>query len=208
VALREGTDCPQSCRFLRNGKCGAVNFQGLRFIPDRAFFAWAEYQIRVLLRDHPAGIVVRLHVAGDFPDDAYIAFWARMLRENPGLHVWGHFHHRGSLRKLIEQRLNLAFPDQSCLRASEVDTGDLRAVTARSQADLKGTDAVACPADLKHWVADASAPGGFRSKRRSTCDRCGLCMNADIKTIAWLLKINGLSSAPAKPGESNAVSAA
>lgn len=194
VSLREGTDCPQSCSLLKNGKCGAVNFMGLRFKPDKAYFAWVDWQIRYLLRQYPSGITVRLHVGGDFKELKYVAFWVHLLRKYPNLHLWGHTHHGGQIWHEIDTKINRRFPKRALIRASESGAADAthRAMVDYGGGDPEDADAVICPATLTKPTNGPLRPKHRGESPLSNCDRCGLCMDPRIRTILWPYIVNGI----------------
>ena len=49
-----------------------------------------EIEIAALMKKHPQGIVIRLHVLGDFYSVEYVKFWERMLFEFPELCIFGY----------------------------------------------------------------------------------------------------------------------
>jgi len=47
-------------------------------------------EIDSLMLKHPQGLVIRLHVLGDFYDVGYVEFWERMLLDHPELCLFGY----------------------------------------------------------------------------------------------------------------------
>ncbi len=194
VGLVEGRTCPGECVFRATGLCGAANCQGLRFIVDDAFYSTAAAQIDELLHGETDRVAVRLHVTGDFVDTRHVQFWAHQLARHRNLAVWGHTHHHGPLLGLIQQELNDTFPGRAMIRVSESADAPNRTVTVLRASDVRGFEGVICPAML------TGGSGGPRAKRKgdiplSCCAECGLCMDPRIRTIVFLLIVNGLGPA-------------
>jgi len=72
-------------------------------------------------RKKKQGVVVRLHVLGDFFSDQYVEFWHIMLDLLPDLKVFGYTHHKSGwgLGKYINASLNNSYPDRAAIRFSD-----------------------------------------------------------------------------------------
>lgn len=198
VALEEGVTCSSECMYGQTGLCGAANYSGFRFVVDDGFYDWTEWQIGFLLRRHAAGLATRLYVSGDAPDERNVKFWASMLARYPKLRIFGHTHHTGPMQELILNELNFAYPERAVIRPSESDDAEHRAITVPSLDDLKGREGVPCPAMLTR------TPDGVRAKRTgepalSDCAHCGRCMDPRVRTIVWLLMVNGVGHPEREP---------
>jgi hypothetical protein len=93
LSLEERATCPVSCE--ARGYCYGNGMQMARRhrIGDpEAFFDRLGLEIMELADEHPDGILIRLHVLGDFPSVEYVSFWADMLNEVPRLAVYGYTH--------------------------------------------------------------------------------------------------------------------
>ena len=90
LSLEERATCPVSCAV--RGHCYGNGMQMARRHkigdPD-VFFDRLGFEISGHLDDHN-GLLVRLHVLGDFPSIDYVAFWKDALDENPKLAVYGY----------------------------------------------------------------------------------------------------------------------
>lgn len=89
-SLEERATCPATC--AQRGVCYGNGMQMARRhrIGDAdVFYDRLAFEIAGLLDEHP-GLLVRLHVLGDFPSIEYVAFWKDALDENPKLAVYGY----------------------------------------------------------------------------------------------------------------------
>jgi hypothetical protein len=89
-----------------------------RFRPNEDLLNGIEREISDLLGKHPAGIVIRLHVLGDFYSVDYCAFWLRMLCENPNLRVFGYTARTDDEIGVAVQTIRLMIPDRFWVRQS------------------------------------------------------------------------------------------
>jgi len=78
-----------------------------------------EQEIKYLLAKHRWGILIRLHVLGDFFSVNYVSFWKRMLEENPNLAIFGYTAREeySDIGKGISD-INLTFLNRSDIRFS------------------------------------------------------------------------------------------
>lgn len=91
LSLEERATCPPSC--YARGFCYGNGMQMARRhkIGDgEVFFDRLGFEIAELMDENPRGLLVRLHVLGDFPSVEYVAFWKEALDEHPRLAVYGY----------------------------------------------------------------------------------------------------------------------
>lgn len=167
LSLEERATCPVSCevRDVCYGN-GMHHARRHRIVDLATFRARLDAEIRANLERHPAGLLVRLHVLGDFPDPAYVAVWGSLLDEHPGLACYGYTHRRpsadggdetGDALDLLKRR----HPGRFRIRWSSMTSGPDRAVVVGAVPAAPRTPAgIACPAQT-----DATA----------CCASCGLC---------------------------------
>jgi hypothetical protein len=126
-------------------------------------------ELGVLLEKYPEGIVIRLHVLGDFYSLRYIKFWERMLVEFPTLCIFGYTGHPPASRlgkaMLI---LNLRYAERCVVRYS-------RSKESTGMGNL--------------YAADESFEGAAfdcpeQSGKVDSCADCGLCW-ASTKTVRF-----------------------
>ena len=92
LTLEERATCPSTCTMWAD--CYGNNVRFATRISHRDMSALQErleIEIKSLLRTY-GRILVRLHVLGDFATKGYAEFWARMMREHRGLHIFGFTH--------------------------------------------------------------------------------------------------------------------
>lgn len=200
LTLEERATCPGDC--AARGYCYGNSMQMARRhrIVDLDYFeSLLEDEIREILCDAP-GLLVRLHVLGDFPSVEYVVLWASLLGRHPNLARYGYTHWpMGSDIGIALRGANGEHPDRFRIRWS----GDkLRPDGAMVINEIpKGprfNGAIVCPAQT-----DATA----------CCASCGLCWepNSAKETIAFIkhgkkaMDIAALAAAPETPAKSRPV---
>ena len=88
LTLVERETCPTSCHHWKdcygNNMPFAHRFSTIGLLPK------IEEEIQTLSKKHKEGIVIRLHVLGDFMTTDYVNFWERMLFDHPTLALFGY----------------------------------------------------------------------------------------------------------------------
>lgn len=88
LTLEERASCPRSCREWLG--CYGNNMQAAERIEHGpALIALLEAELIQLAATHPAGLLIRLHVLGDFWSAEYVDLWRRLLAQLPALNVFG-----------------------------------------------------------------------------------------------------------------------
>lgn len=186
LTLEERRTCPSSCPVWTTCYGNAVHL-GRRhdaFHEDFLVALWAEvvstYRAIMNERAPPPGIVVRLHVLGDFFSPQYVAVWADLLDKLPGLHVFGYTARRedaddelsrataAAVRDLTDRNF-----DRFAIRYSRAEAGPQRAVVFDTVEAATDAGAVVCPAQME---------------QTDSCSTCGLCWAPAFKgtTIGFL----------------------
>ena len=88
LTLTERETCPKSCHHWED--CYGNNMPFAHRFSVDGLTEKLEVEIKSLLLKHKQGIVIRLHVLGDFWSVSYVTFWERMLKENPTLCIFGY----------------------------------------------------------------------------------------------------------------------
>ena len=89
LTLVERATCPAACAHLDD--CYGDNMQwARRLVAGPGLVTCLDRELATLAAKHPAGLVVRLHVLGDFYSADYVRSWADWLRRHPNLHVYGY----------------------------------------------------------------------------------------------------------------------
>lgn len=152
LTLEERSTCPPACE--QWAKCYGNNMRFARRIDHRdnaALYSAIERDLKELATMYRK-VLVRPHVLGDFFSEEYVEFWMRLLREHPGLHLFGFTHwKRDTPIGQAVQRLNDVDPARSWFRFS--DSG------GEMSANVEG-EGIPCPEQLG---------------KTASCMTCGLC---------------------------------
>lgn len=174
LSLEERATCPDDCN-LRAVCYGNSMHQARRHrIGDSdLFFTFLENEVREIFEGGAEGLLVRLHVLGDFPSVEYVAFWADMLEEHPNLACYGYTHRKttawggdeiGDAIEALKDRE----PDRFRIRwSSHVSRPDGAVVISEIPATPRTDAGIVCPAQT-----DATA----------CCSTCGLCWEPSAAT--------------------------
>lgn len=93
LSLEERATCPASCSARDYCYGNGMQMARRHRIEDMDVFAAVlEREIKSILSEQQEGLMVRLHVLGDFPSAEYVAMWADLLDEHPRLACYGYTH--------------------------------------------------------------------------------------------------------------------
>ena len=128
-----------------------------------------EREIESLIEKHPEGIVIRLHVLGDFFDLEYVNFWEEMLLKHPKLCLFGYTarEHDEYIGKAL-MLLNTRFSDRCVIRSSRNNESNSYWSYAAEES-FEG-DSFVCPE---------------QTGKLKNCASCGLCWSVP-KTVRFL----------------------
>ena len=124
LTLVERDTCPHTCHHWDDCYGNNMPFSH-RFTTGDDSTGWTELELRLkkevaeLMSKYPEGIVIRLHVLGDFYSVNYVHVWEGLLIDYPELCVFGYTARElpdPIARELIY--LNHAFPDKCVIRFS------------------------------------------------------------------------------------------
>lgn len=184
VTLEERATCPRSCPVWADCYGNAMHLARRHDAhdPDLLVALWAEvvslYRATMNERKPPPGLVVRLHVLGDFPSARYVAVWADLLDKLPGLRIFGYTARRDdaddqdsreTARAIAD--LQVAHPDRFCIRWSRpVPVPNGSVVVDQPPAD---PGVLLCPG---------------QTDQTASCATCGLCWAPSVrhKAVAFL----------------------
>jgi len=128
-----------------------------------------EEEIGFLLAKHKHGVVIRLHVLGDFYSMDYVQFWMRMLTMHPKLSIFGYtgVPVDGNIATSI-QLMNSIYTSQCFIRFSRNNEFD----------------------DEGSYAAEESFEGKSfdcleQTKKAKNCAACGLCWMT-AKTVRFV----------------------
>ena len=88
LTLTERDTCPTSCHHWED--CYGDNMPFAHRFRAVGLEQKLETELAALIESNPSGIVVRLHVLGDFYSIDYVKFWEEMLFKHPSLCLFGY----------------------------------------------------------------------------------------------------------------------
>jgi len=167
LTLTERATCDDTCHHwddcYGNNMPFAHRFSTVGLIPK------LREEIAMLLKKHKEGIVIRLHVLGDFYNGEYITFWETMLWDNPKLAIFGYTGlPLASMNGCLIRGLNNDYPNQCSIRYSRNEGYGLNDTYAADES-FKG-DCFTCPE---------------QTDKVKDCASCGLCWTVN-KTVKFL----------------------
>lgn len=173
LTLPERETCPRSCHHWDDCYGNNMPFAVRYSVSDwEAFVGRLEYEIATLLEKHKHGILIRLHVLGDFFSSDYIRFWDGLLSfYGDSLAVYGYTaHNPGSKLGVLVGRLNLTYPERCEIRYSHgANYNRLFDQRFAAEESFDG-DSFDCPE---------------QTGKVKDCASCGLCWEA-TKTVRFL----------------------
>ena len=179
LSLEERATCPKDCSMFSACYGNSMQLARRHRIADLDyFFTLMDDEIREILETED-GLMIRLHVLGDFPSVDYVEWWNGLLERHPNLAVFGYTHRRPTERggdkigDTIED-LKLVQPERFRIRwSTDKPRADSAIVLDHIPDGPKYQGAIVCPAQR-----DATA----------CCASCGLCWeaNARLETIAFV----------------------
>ena len=88
LTLVERVTCPESCHHWED--CYGNNMPFAHRFNTIGLLHTLEDEVAALSKKYPEGIVIRLHVLGDFYSVSYVAFWERILELYPNVCIYGY----------------------------------------------------------------------------------------------------------------------
>jgi len=178
LSLEERATCPRSCQQWASCYGNSMPF-ARRHTPDADFERLLIAEVTTLCRAHPDGLLIRLHVLGDFYSVEYVYIWASLLKQFPQLTVFGYTSRRTDDADPETVRIARALKvltdgawSRFAIRTSGAGNPERsQAIVVDEDPDLP--DTIVCPAQTKATEA---------------CASCGLCWStgARDKKIAFL----------------------
>lgn len=177
LTLEERDTCPRSCAQWATCYGNAMPYSR-RHTPDGDFLYLLKAEVATLARQHPKGLLIRLHALGDFYSVEYVEVWAKLLRAFPQVHVFGYTaRHVGDtdaesvqIARAIDVLTTRAWDRFAVRTSSSANVARSRAIVV--DIDPTDPDTIICPAQTGATEA---------------CATCGLCWsdNARDKVIAF-----------------------
>jgi hypothetical protein len=177
LTLEERATCPRGCSNWQTCYGNAMHWPRRADASDPDFIGALAAEVTTTARRHPQGLVIRLHVLGDFFSSRYVLLWAGLLQMFPNLHVFGYTGRRSDdaadpasarIGRAVEALRDGAW-GRFAVRTSHTEAGPRRAIVVEEPTHQAGV--ITCPAQL-----EATA----------TCGTCALCWSAPDKTIAFI----------------------
>lgn len=89
LTLEERKTCPSDCKRLRDCYANSMSFAH-RFKHGIRLQQKLTQELSYLTKKYPQGIVIRLHIAGDFYSVKYVNFWRSALLKYNNLYIFGY----------------------------------------------------------------------------------------------------------------------
>ena len=167
LTLVERETCPISCHHWND--CYGNNMPFAHRFSNPNMDSILEKEIETLLEKHKEGIVIRLHVLGDFYSKEYVQFWLEMLEKHPKLCIFGYTARKG--KQILGQaigRMNKKFPERCVIRHS-------------GNKEYKSNWSYAAEESFEGKAFDCPEQTG----KVKDCASCGLCWTT-TKTVRFL----------------------
>jgi len=166
LSLEERKTCPTSCFHWKTCYGNNMPFAH-RFMGNDALMKRLDDELNILSTKHKEGILIRLHVVGDFFSVNYVKFWKKMLGKYSNISIFGYtartpFSNIGKeisiLRSLEWDRFSVRF------------SNSFEKLSANSQDLLGNKQGIICPEQLD---------------KTKNCASCGLCWNNKVDNIIF-----------------------
>ena len=166
LSLEERKTCPTSCFHWKTCYGNNMPFAH-RFMGNDALMKRLDDELNILSTKHKEGILIRLHVVGDFFSVNYVKFWKKMLSKYNGISIFGYtartpFSEIGKeiaiLRSLNWDRFSIRF------------SNSMEKLSANSEHFANNKQGIICPEQLD---------------KTKNCASCGLCWNKNIDNIIF-----------------------
>ena len=165
LTLVERETCPTTCHHWND--CYGNNMPFAHRFSIGGLEQKLETEIAALIEKHPLGIVVRLHVLGDFYSEGYVRFWEQMLFDYPTLCIFGYTARKEDNIANAIWLLNNRFNERCVIRHSgNKEAGDNWSYAAEESFEGASFD---CPE---------------QTGKLKDCASCGLCWTTK-KTVRF-----------------------
>ncbi len=172
LTLEERASCPTTCEQWNNCYGRSMPFAHRFDHKHPDFLTLLADNVRSVCEKHPEGVVIRLHVLGDFFSVDYVRFWTRMMNEHPKLYLFGYTHHKHDTKIGAWVNIMMAVHPKRCvIRYSDEPAMDLSAQTIKADGSSPKQRGIICP-EQQNKVA--------------SCADCSLCWTATTKPILFL----------------------
>ena len=176
LTLVERETCPTTCHHWDD--CYGNNMPFAHRYKNANIDLFLEKEIESLMEKHKEGIVIRLHVLGDFYSVSYVDFWEEMLLRHPKLCIFGYTARKGDNIAHAIWLLNKRFSDRFVIRHSgNQEAGETQ---SNSQAPFQEDWSYAAEESFEGASFDCPEQTGALKD----CASCGLCWTTK-KTVRF-----------------------
>lgn len=178
--LEERATCPSSCYLWKACYGNSTPFARRHSLHNDEDWDAMRVQLDALCAEHPDGVVLRLHVLGDFFSLSYANWWYCALGTIFNLRIFGYTarHPYSAIGREVRV-MNQEYPDRCAIRFSYESTGEDRFMGATT-----------------HW-GDTPAPPGIpcpqQSDKTATCGTCGMCWSPSVRDRTIVFRGHGMS---------------
>lgn len=195
LSLEERATCPADCGVRAFCYGNGMQLARRHRIADLDLFnAFLEDEIRTILADPIEGLMIRLHVLGDFPSTDYVAMWADLLDAHENLACYGYTHRRPKKQGGDDvgdaiAEMKIRFDTRFRIRWSgETPQADGAIVIDHVPTTKRIAEGLVCPAQT-----DATA----------CCATCGICWEGHAKKDTVVFLKHGPKSLQALAGSAS-----
>ena len=166
LSLEERKTCPKSCFHWKTCYGNNMPFAH-RFEGNNKLMLRLENEIKLLSKKYEHGILIRLHVVGDFFSVKYVRFWKKLLGIYTNISIFGYTARTpfSPIGKEIVKLRNENWDNFSVRFSNSV-----MELSANSENLLGGKKGLICPEQLD---------------KTKNCSNCGLCWNKNIDNIIF-----------------------
>lgn len=170
LTLEERATCPTDCSMWRSCYGNRMPW-ALRWPAGKETEERIERQLEILQQDYPNGLLVRLHVLGDFYSAEYVRKWEGWLNRFPALHCYGYTARNESEEiGVLVRALALKNWNRFAIRSSGGNIKGLPSATTINRGE-EIPEGIVCPVETEKTAA---------------CGTCALCWDQPNKTIVFL----------------------
>ena len=167
LTLVERETCPTTCHHWND--CYGNNMPFAHRFSTIGLTDKLNKEIDILMDKHKKGIVIRLHVLGDFYSVSYVRFWREQLEKHPLLCLFGYTARKGDNIAHAIWRTNKHFSERCVIRHSGNKAYDGKLVPTQGPFEENWSYA----ADESFEGASFDCPE--QTGKIKDCASCGLC---------------------------------
>ena len=191
LTLEERATCPATCGLRDVCYGNSMHLARRHRIGDLDVFAvLIEDEIREILQSGAPGVLIRLHVLGDFPSVEYVSMWSDILDEHPNVAVFGFTHWAPEIDPIGDaiEALRVRFGERFRIRPSldfdaDIDF-DAAFVLDHIPDGAKVGNAAVCPAQTQASACCATCAYCWESEKPVAFIRHGRAIAAQAASVS------------------------